>query len=75
MTDTTYIPLVYRRQGGNEMVIKSGGLITVEQGGAIRQGSAATVFSSDVNLIVKLTQAAYDALSPPVASTLYLIDG
>jgi hypothetical protein len=75
MTDSSYIPLVYRRQGGNEMVIKSGGLITVETGGAIRKGAAATVFSSDVTLIVRLTQAAYDALSPPDASTLYLIVG
>jgi hypothetical protein len=75
MTDSSYSSLVYHRLGGNEMVIKSGGLITVEQGGAIRKGAAATVFSSDVTLVVKLTQAAYDALSPPDASTLYLIDG
>lgn len=74
MTDSSYIPLIYRRQGGNEMVVKNGGLITVEAGGAIRNGAGA-VFSSNVNTIVKLTQAAYDAPSPPSAATLYLIDG
>jgi hypothetical protein len=76
MTDSSYIPLIYRRQGGNEMVVKNGGLITVEAGGAIQNGAgAAALFSSNVNTIVKLTQAAYDALSPPDASTLYAIVG
>lgn len=31
--------------------------------------------SADITKIVKLTQAAYDALSPPVATTLYVIVG
>jgi hypothetical protein len=35
MADTTYQPKVYRKQGGNELVVASGGLITVEAGGAI----------------------------------------
>jgi hypothetical protein len=75
MTDQSYAAAIYLHKGGNEMVVQNGGLITVEAGGAIRQGAAATVFSSDVTLIVKLTQAAYDALSPPDPATLYLIDG
>jgi hypothetical protein len=33
------------------------------------------VFSADIKTIVKLTQAAYDALDPPDASTLYVIVG
>lgn len=33
------------------------------------------IFSSDVRRIVKLTQTAYDALSPPDDSTLYVIVG
>ena len=76
MTDSSYIPLFYRRQGGNEMVVKNGGHIKVEAGGSARNGSgAATVFSPNVTSIVELTQAAYDALSPPDASTLYVIVG
>ena len=35
MPDSTYQPKVYRKQGGNELVVASGGLITVEAGGAI----------------------------------------
>ena len=33
MADATYQPLVYRKQGGNELVVASGGKITLESGG------------------------------------------
>jgi len=36
--------------------------------------NTAKVESTDVALIVKLTQAQYDALTPPVSTTLYLIE-
>ncbi len=35
MPDTTYQPLIYRKQGGNELVCASGGAITVETGGSL----------------------------------------
>lgn len=35
MADPTYDPKVYRKQGGNETVVASGGKITVESGGEI----------------------------------------
>ncbi|MER9710179.1 hypothetical protein NKJ13_07905 [Mesorhizobium sp. M0174] len=35
MVDTSYQPKVYRKQGGDELVVASGGLITVESGGAL----------------------------------------
>ena len=35
MPDASYGPKVYRKQGGNELVVASGGLITVEAGGTI----------------------------------------
>lgn len=35
MTDATYQPLTYRKQGGNEFVVASGGAITIETGGDI----------------------------------------
>lgn len=35
MADNTYTPLVYAKQGGDEMVVASGGEINVESGGKI----------------------------------------
>lgn len=35
MVDATYGPKVYRKQGGNELVVANGGKITVESGGEI----------------------------------------
>lgn len=35
MADATYSPKVYRKQGGDELVVASGGIITVESGGSI----------------------------------------
>lgn len=51
MADTTYQPLVYRKQGGSEFVVASGGKITVESGGTVetsagvgaKNGSTVTV--------------------------------
>lgn len=42
---------------------------------AEKQIEALVVISTDVGRIVKITQAAYDALTPKVATTLYLIVG
>lgn len=42
MADGTYQPKVYRKQGGDEQVIASGGTVTVESGGEI-DASAGTV--------------------------------
>jgi copper homeostasis protein CutC len=38
MADPTYSPKVYRKLGGDEMVVASGGTITVESGGSITVG-------------------------------------
>ncbi|RWB65399.1 hypothetical protein [Mesorhizobium sp.] len=35
MADGSYTSKVYRKQGGNELVVASGGKVTVEAGGAI----------------------------------------
>lgn len=47
MADKTYSPKTYRKQGGNTLVIASGGLLDVESGGKIVddgvQGAALTV--------------------------------
>lgn len=46
MADATYAPKVYRRQGGDELVVASGGVINIEAGGVIKvdgtQGAALT---------------------------------
>jgi len=38
----SYQPLVYRKQGGDELVVASGGKITVESGGQIIEGAVAS---------------------------------
>ncbi len=42
MADATYSPKVYRKQGGDELVIASGGFVRVESGGIIAAGAATT---------------------------------
>lgn len=46
MADTTYGPKVYTKQGGDEMVVASGGELNIETGGTITangtQGAALT---------------------------------
>lgn len=39
----SYQPKVYKKQGGNEQVIASGGLVTVEAGGHIADANGAIV--------------------------------
>ena len=39
--DKTYNPKVYRKQGGDEFVVASGGTLTVESGGQLAMGTAA----------------------------------
>jgi hypothetical protein len=41
MADETYQPKVYRKQGGDEFVVSSGGAITVESGGKVGVGEVA----------------------------------
>lgn len=46
MADTTYGPKVYHKQGGDEMVVASGGVLNIETGGVVKangtQGAALT---------------------------------
>ena len=59
MPDSTYDPKVYRKQGGAELVIASGGKITQEAGGAIVAPVAIktldyTVLASESGTIFKI---------------------
>jgi hypothetical protein len=40
MPDGTYAPKVYRKQGGDELVVASGGIVTVESGGLVAVAAA-----------------------------------
>lgn len=46
MADTTYQPKVYVKQGGDELIVASGGILNIETGGIIKangtQGAALT---------------------------------
>ena len=59
MADATYIPTVYRKQGGSEFVVASSGAITVESGGSLDiesggsleiAGTAVTASAAELNL-------------------------
>lgn len=64
--------------GGVAVVSTTGGVASIElpdEGtiGLHVGNDLDLVHSLDVRNIVKITQTAYDALSPPVATTLYII--
>lgn len=55
MADTTYQPKVYRRQGGNVLVVASGGKILVEPGGLFMGGNPTGAADYFVDLNVSAT--------------------
>ncbi|RWO08222.1 hypothetical protein [Mesorhizobium sp.] len=44
----TYQPKVYRKQGGDELVVASGGVINVETGGILKANGTQAAFVADV---------------------------
>jgi hypothetical protein len=70
MADGTYVPQVYRKDGGNELVVASGGVVTVESGGAIAIESGGTITSNGVDLMAEL-----DALNGLDATELGYLNG
>lgn len=64
--DVTYQPKVYLKQGGDEQVVKSGGLITVESGGQIKADADSLLVGSsgaEAALLVPVT-VLYTAVTP-----------
>lgn len=62
MADGTYQPLVYMKQGGDELVVASAGLITVEDGGKIAlpvvvDTTAANLANFGISTIVNASSA------------------
>lgn len=67
----TYQPKVYRKQGGDELVVSSGGKITVESGGELEVAAGATLDLGDG--LVARADLVEDALQPyriPLATVL-----
>lgn len=51
MADETYTPKVYRKQGGDELIVASGGLIDIESGGALKlAGVEVTAGAAELNI-------------------------
>jgi len=48
MSDTSYQTKVYEKQGGDEVVVASGGKITEESGGAILGRAALNAYAADI---------------------------
>ncbi len=50
MADNTYAPLVYKKEGGNELIIASGGNMDIESGGTWQiAGVTVTASASELN--------------------------
>lgn len=50
MVDTTYQPLVYRKQGGSEFIVASGGTLEIESGGVLKlDGTAVAATATELN--------------------------
>lgn len=60
MTDATYGPKVYMKQGGDELVVASGGVINVEAGGLIKAAD-----TQAAALTAQLTTLTHTAPSTP----------
>lgn len=76
MVDTTYQPKVYRKQGGDELVVANGGKITVEEGGAIQgHGLAGNADVAADVLAIPVTAAHVSKTTGGDAEALTLANG
>lgn len=66
MADATYGPKVYRKVGGDDIVIASGGSIDIESGGAFKLNGTTTLVSN--NGLLASTTSAADSLAIPVTA-------
>lgn len=59
MADTTYVPKIYKKQGGEELVVANGGAINIETGGKFKvngsQPAALTAQSTSITHTAPVT--------------------
>ena len=70
MADSSYSPKVYKKQGGNELVVASGGVVTVESGGILEVNTGGTITVNGDDLIAEIA-----ALSGLDSGELGVING
>lgn len=71
MPDVTYQSKVYRKQGGDELVVASGGTITVESGGAIALAAGASVLGGYAGSVRTSTENTY-VLTAAMSGLVYV---
>lgn len=74
MADASYQPKVYRKQGGDELIVASGGIIDVESGGALKlAGTAVTSSASELNQLAGagVVTADLQSVDPSQKSVLF----
>lgn len=62
MADETYTTKVYRKQGGDELVVASGGKVIIESGGAVEAADGPIALPAGIRRPVIVTDAATLAL-------------
>jgi hypothetical protein len=58
MADATYQPKVYRKQGGDELVVSNGGELNIESGGAITDDGTQASHIADASTSHAITDPA-----------------
>jgi hypothetical protein len=83
MADATYIAKVYKKQGGDELVVASGGAIKVETGGKVTANGTQASHIADASVAHALNatfsdtevEAALNALGGKVNAIIAVLEG
>jgi len=63
MSDSTYQGKVYRKQGGDELIVANGGKLTVESGGAIDASAGTTTLAAGAVALTKISATGIKCLA------------
>ena len=75
MPDATYQPKVYRKLGGDEMVVASGGVLTVESGGVVTLAAGVVGFAAGEIIQADIAAASLDGTVAKVVANANVIGG
>ena len=83
MADASYQPKVYRKQGGDELVVANGGVVNVETGGVVKANGTQASHIADASVAHDLNatfsdtevEAALNALGTKINAILAAIEG